>query len=130
MSMTLYKGFLIVEDEGVKAYRNKEYYYGDIPTYTASSISHMHSLIDGSGEVGEFALEHIDEVTSAIGRPLMEALISDRLKEGTRLIVVDKDGNQLFSTSVGDLNIWDADPVLALGKAIAEGLPDDAFKPT
>ncbi len=55
--------------------------------------------------------------------------VGDRLKEGTQLLIVDRNGVQLFSTPVGDLNIWDADPWADIRKVIAEGLSDDAFKP-
>ncbi len=132
MRKRLHKGFLVVDDMmgGMfRAYRSMSYYVTNVPTFTEPHASQMDTVIDEAGEYGEFTLEQFDEVTGTVGQSSGGTTVGNRLKEGTLLTVTDKDGNQLFSTPVGDLNIWDADPWADLGKAIAEGLSDDAFKP-
>jgi len=54
--------------------------------------------------------------------------MGDRIKEGIQLIVVDRNGVQLFSTELGDWNAWDYDSQRELGQRIAEGLPEEAYK--
>jgi len=56
--------------------------------------------------------------------------MGDRIKEGIQLIVVDRNGVQLFSTELGDWNAWDYDSQRELGQRIAEGLPEEAYKLT
>ncbi len=132
MRKRLHRGFLIVDDMmggEFRAYRSIGFYTLDVPTFTEPHTSQMDTVIDEAGEYGEFTLEQFDEVTGTVGQPSGGTTVGDRLKEGTRLTVTDKDGNQLFSTPVGDLNIWDADPWADIRKVIAEGLSDDAFKP-
>lgn len=56
--------------------------------------------------------------------------MGDRIKEGITLIIVDSNGVQLFSRELGDWNAWDYESQRELGQSIAEGLPEEAYKPT
>lgn len=52
----------------------------------------------------------------------------DRIKEGILLIVVDRNGVQIYSAELGGWNAYDYDSQHELGKRIAEGLPDEAYE--
>lgn len=54
--------------------------------------------------------------------------VGNRVKEGVSLLVVDRNGVQLYSTPLGGYNIWEYDSQRELGKAIAEGLPNEAYE--
>jgi len=60
----------------------------------------------------------------------MNEQLSGRLRDNIRLIVINGiSGTQLFSMELGDWNILDFDSQQYIGQAIAEGLPDTAYKP-
>ena len=60
-----YNRFLIVDDMmggEFRAFRSREFYFGGIVTYTATSASQMDTIIDEAGEYGEITLEQFDEL--------------------------------------------------------------------
>ena len=71
LEFSMYNGFLITDDSetNVKAYRNREYYAGNLTSYEAASPANIGLLIDEVGDHGDFTVEEYNEVMRVLGRP-------------------------------------------------------------
>lgn len=49
------------------------------------------------------------------------------LKEGTTLLVVDRDGKQLFSMDMSGRDTDDPEAIREIGKSVCEGIPNEAY---
>ena len=114
--MEEYKGYYIEERLGAPGLMPQEVVlYENEEKMTHGDCSQVFDSVDS-------AKNWID------AQPQPKKGISDVFKRGTTLLVVDKNGVQLFSLSLGGLSdrsqAWEE-----VYKTIMEGLPEEAYKP-
>lgn len=134
MEYKLYKGYILGPGEQHPAigvyetniYRELSAAKDYSPFHTSESEWEAQLWIDGeTTEPGYANQADVDE----LNRQEQVEVMSDVFKEGTMLLVVDRNGVQLFSLLLGGMSVrcqaWEE-----VYKTIMEGLPDEAYKPT
>ena len=131
MEYKLYRGYILgpgYQDPAhdiyeVSIYLHKEDVEADNAWHTSESEWEAQLWLDGGPIDGTATQQDVDELNLRA-----RGTERNRMKEGIRLLVVDRNGRQLIAIELDDWNAYDYDSQRELGQAIAEGLPDEAYK--